>query len=224
MPVGAPAPTATGWSRAGSRPGEYPGAKDPREAARKLRTLLAAGIDHFVDLTEPHELVPYAETAAEEARGLSRPVEHERRPVADLSVPGSTSEMAGILDAIDGALEDGRTVYLHCWGGVGRTGTVVGCWLVRHGRTGDEALKQLAEWWQASGRWTASPVPGNPGAVPVRPGVGRAPEEGGHRTGSLSGLPPWAGGGGRARNDARVQVPGNVRADRRHGRRGAVQP
>ena len=31
-------------------------------------------------------------------------------------------------------------MYLHCWGGVGRTGTVVGCWLVRHGRTGDEAL------------------------------------------------------------------------------------
>ena len=46
------------------------------------------------------------------------------------------------------ALDDGRTVYLHCWGGVGRTGTVVGCWLVRHGRTGDEALQQLEEWWQ----------------------------------------------------------------------------
>ncbi len=24
-------------------------------------------------------------------------------------------------------------VYVHCWGGVGRTGTVVGCWLLRHG-------------------------------------------------------------------------------------------
>ena len=128
--------------------GEYPGARDPREAARKLRTLLAAGIDHFVDLTEPHELAPYAEIAADEARSLSMQVEHERRPVADLGVPGSPAEMAGILDAIDGALEAGRTVYLHCWGGVGRTGTVVGCWLVRHGQTGDEALEQLAEWWQ----------------------------------------------------------------------------
>ncbi len=128
--------------------GEYPGAKDSRKAARKLRTLLAVGIDHFVDLTEPHELVPYAEIAADEAGRLSRQVEHERRPVADQSVPGSPAEMATILDAIDGALEDGRTVYLHCWGGVGRTGTVVGCWLVRHGRTGEEALQQLDEWWQ----------------------------------------------------------------------------
>ena len=128
--------------------GEYPGAKDPREAARKLRTLLAAGIDHFVDLTEPHELAPYAEIGADEAGRLSKQVEHERRPIVDLSVPGNPAEMADILDAIDGALEDGRTVYLHCWGGVGRTGTVVGCWLVRHGRTGDQALQQLADWWQ----------------------------------------------------------------------------
>ena len=28
---------------------------------------------------------------------------------------------------------DGRKVYVHCWGGVGRTGTVVGCYLVRQG-------------------------------------------------------------------------------------------
>ena len=45
--------------------------------------------------------------------------------------------MAGLLDAIDTAMRDGKTVYLHCWGGVGRTGNVVGCSLVRHGHTGD---------------------------------------------------------------------------------------
>ena len=28
---------------------------------------------------------------------------------------------------------------MHCWGGVGRTGTVVGCWLVRHGLDGGDA-------------------------------------------------------------------------------------
>ena len=32
---------------------------------------------------------------------------------------------------------------MHCWGGVGRTGTTVGCWLVRHGRSGTEALAEL---------------------------------------------------------------------------------
>ncbi len=129
--------------------GEYPGAKDPDEAAARLRTLLLAGIDHFIDLTGTADrLEPYAAIAADEARRLSRHMEHEQHPVVDLGVPGSPREMADILDAIDDALDDGRTVYLHCWGGVGRTGTVVGCWLVRHGATGDEALGQIAEWWQ----------------------------------------------------------------------------
>jgi protein-tyrosine phosphatase len=66
----------------------------------------------------------------------------------DMSVPRRAAEMAAILDAIDDALGQGRTVYVHCWGGIGRTGAVVGCWLVRHGLTGQGALDQIAEWWQ----------------------------------------------------------------------------
>ena len=128
--------------------GEYPGARNRGEAADKLRALMSAGIDHFVDLTEPHELAPYAGIAVEEATRLGLRVEHKRHPIRDVQVPRARHEMAAILDAIDAALEEGRTVYVHCWGGVGRTGTVVGCWLVRHGRTGEEALAQVAEWWR----------------------------------------------------------------------------
>ena len=129
--------------------GEYPGAKDPREAATRLRALLRSGIDHFIDLTTPQDgLEPYIETAKREARGLGLSPGWERHAIADVSVPSSPEQMSSILNAIDAAMDDGRTVYLHCWGGVGRTGTVVGCWLVRRGHTGDEALEQIAEWWQ----------------------------------------------------------------------------
>ena len=132
--------------------GEYPGAIEPRNAATKLRSLLSAGIDHFIDLTEAGELLPYAEIAKEEARRLGLAVGYERQPIVDLSVPRRPEQMSNILDTIDAALDGGKTVYTHCWGGVGRTGTVVGCWLVRHGRTGDEALRQIAEWWRGMSR------------------------------------------------------------------------
>ena len=141
--------------------GEYPGASDPTEAAYKLRILLNAGIRRFIDLTEPYEgLKPYAEIAAEEARRLGTTVEYSRHSIVDLDVPHSARDTAEILDVIDEAVSAGKAVYVHCWGGVGRTGTVVGCWLVRHGRTGEQALEQIATWW--TGMEKAYRIPRSP--------------------------------------------------------------
>lgn len=129
--------------------GEYPGALSRREAADRLEVLLRAGLDHFIDLTQAHEpLEPYAGMAAQQAGRLGMEVVHERHAIVDMDVPRSPQQMVGILDAIDAALAGGRGVYVHCWGGIGRTGTVVGCWFVRHGRTGDQALAEIAERWQ----------------------------------------------------------------------------
>jgi hypothetical protein len=55
-----------------------------------------------------------------------------RKPIPDLGVP-SVRYMIEILDTIDAARSIGECVYVHCWGGRGRTGTVLGCWLARHG-------------------------------------------------------------------------------------------
>ena len=128
--------------------GEYPGGPTPALAEQKLCTILAAGVDHFIDLTEADEgLAPYAAILARLSDELGVSASHNRFPIRDVSVPEASSDMVRILDAIDTALSAGRTVYLHCWGGVGRTGTTVGCWLVRHGRTGEGALAHLAELW-----------------------------------------------------------------------------
>jgi protein-tyrosine phosphatase len=48
-----------------------------------------------------------------------------------MEVP-TEAEMIHILDTIDQALAEDRPVYVYCWGGHGRTGTVVGCYLRRH--------------------------------------------------------------------------------------------
>jgi protein-tyrosine phosphatase len=57
--------------------------------------------------------------------------------------------MKAILTEIDRGLKEGRTLYVHCWGGVGRTGTVVGCYLRQHGMNGEQSLEQLARWWSS---------------------------------------------------------------------------
>ena len=141
--------------------GEYPGAIDRDEAATTLRALLGSGVDHFIDLTETRDgLEPYAQIAEEEARSLGKTVVRDNHPITDLSVPQTPGQMVSILDAIDNALDNDRTVYVHCWGGIGRTGTVIGCWLVRHGCTGEEALAQVAEWWMGMAK--ASPYRSSP--------------------------------------------------------------
>jgi protein-tyrosine phosphatase len=65
-----------------------------------------------------------------------------RRPIRDLDIP-SKEQMVAILDEIDRFLGQGLPVYVHCWGGRGRTWTVVGCWLVRQGLDGQEALERI---------------------------------------------------------------------------------
>ena len=126
--------------------GEYPGDRDSDVAATRLAAFLDAGVRTFVDLTAPADgLVPYEPTLRRLAMGYD--VERLSFPIKDVSITDDDG-MCRILDAIDSALAADRTVYVHCWGGVGRTGTVVGCWLVRHGKTGDEALAEVARLFQ----------------------------------------------------------------------------
>jgi len=127
--------------------GEYPGNYNPEIARKRIDTLLEAGFETFIDLTKPNETVPYARTLLDQARAYEVDVKYHNFPIGDFGLP--TSElMKKILDTIDGELQEGHKIYLHCWGGIGRTGTTVGCYLVRHGKTGEEALQQLAKWWR----------------------------------------------------------------------------
>ena len=129
--------------------GEYPGDKDLARAKGKFESLLDKGIDQFIDLTESWDgLEPYARIAERLAIDLDRIVTVSKHPIRDQSIPRAKAQMTAILDDIDAALGNGRRVYVHCWGGVGRTGTVVGCWLVRHGASGDAALSQVDRWWR----------------------------------------------------------------------------
>lgn len=121
--------------------GEYPRNKDEESSRRKINALILSGVKAFIDLTEENDgLLPYSHFLDK--------VYHQRFPIRDLSTPDSTVVTVTILDTIDHHISRGRMVYLHCWGGVGRTGVIVGCWLARHGFKGKAALAKLHELWR----------------------------------------------------------------------------
>ncbi|MBE0644597.1 MAG: dual specificity protein phosphatase family protein [Bacteroidetes bacterium] len=131
--------------------GPYPGARRLSDIETNLLSLLDAGIDCFIDLTEVYEgqrfgrpLPPYEGLLSSIAEQRGTPIVYRRFPIEDMDVPDET-EMTAILDAIDQARKAGHHVYVHCLGGVGRTGTVVGCWLARHGiASGGQALRAIS--------------------------------------------------------------------------------
>lgn len=129
--------------------GEYPGRPNTLHMRQRAHALLRAGFDVFIDLTRPDEREPYYSSLLEHAGRYGLNVSHQRFAIGDLGLP-TVEGMVRILDAVDAALADGHNVYLHCWAGVGRTGTAVGCYLVRHGRSGEQALAHLARLYSTS--------------------------------------------------------------------------
>jgi hypothetical protein len=134
--------------------GEYPYSLVEDDGRERLRAFLDAGIRLFVDLTEPREsgrlgaLEPYADALLEEAAARGVAVRVVRHPVRDMSVPRDGS-LERIVDELEGAVARGEPAYVHCWGGIGRTGTAVAAFLSRRlALTGDEALDLLDALWQ----------------------------------------------------------------------------
>jgi protein-tyrosine phosphatase len=117
--------------------GRHPCAFGPENAPEEVDDLLSAGVTLFLDLTQAGELDPYSSLVAQHARYVNR-------PILDFSIPTS-DDLAATLDEIDDELAAGGLVYVHCWAGCGRTGVVVGSWLVRHGVEPQEALRRVAE-------------------------------------------------------------------------------
>lgn len=123
-PIAASYWVVEGWLLAS----EYPGDKREEICRQKLAAFIETGIASFIDLTFPNEgLKPYAEALAELSGGRVRRIS---LPIVDMKTP-SAALLASILDAIDAELAAGRATCVHCYGGIGRTGTVIGAWLKR---------------------------------------------------------------------------------------------
>jgi hypothetical protein len=127
--------------------GEHPAKFNEELTRKRLDALIEADFDTFIDLTHASETFPYANILLEEAQAYNMETAHHRFPIGDFGLP-TPKMMNAILDKIEESLQAERKIYLHCWGGIGRTGTTVGCYLVRQGKTAEQALEQLAALWR----------------------------------------------------------------------------
>lgn len=130
--------------------GEYPGNQSPNVAETRVRELVDKGVRTFIDLTTRVDgLAPYEpiflELDVDGAMGLKR----YSFEIPDMNIPSGPAVMRGVLDLIRAEIAAGRSCYVHCWGGIGRTGTAVGCWLRENGMDGEEALAEVQRLYES---------------------------------------------------------------------------
>lgn len=124
---------------------EYPGDSIESLAKEKINHAIKFGITHFIDLTQEGELHPYQHLLPKDGS-----VHYLRFPIRDAHAPESIEEVHGLTKYIETVLGDpNNAIYLHCWGGVGRTATIAACWYTfHHGTSYYTTICQLLEMWK----------------------------------------------------------------------------
>ena len=120
--------------------GEYPRNTNYNLSKRKIHSLENAGIKIFIDLTDKTDGLAKYDNFLNKA-------DYYNYPIIDVSVPANKQLTTDILNRIDESLIQDKKVYLHCLGGVGRTGVIVGCYLKRLGYRNYNVMDKLNELW-----------------------------------------------------------------------------
>jgi len=126
--------------------GRYPVNGTNVELHPSVHKLLDMGMRCFINLTHPTEryLPDYSGILDSIQSTDQATIQYHRFGIQDYDLP-TPELMIQILNTIDENIAANNPVYLHCHAGRGRTGTVVGCWLIRHGAKSDQVLGQIAD-------------------------------------------------------------------------------
>ena len=111
---------------------------------RDLRAVAAWGAAGLVSLIEQAEFEVLNITALPQTvRGLDLWWRH--LPIEDMCAPGDDFERRWREDGafLRSALQSGESFALHCWAGLGRTGTIAARLLVELGSTPSEAMRTV---------------------------------------------------------------------------------
>jgi len=102
-----------------------------------------AGVRAVLSLLESQEeedLDLRGEGAEVRKQGLS----FSSYPIPDRQVPSSEAKLAQVLEKLDHALTSGENVVVHCRQGVGRSGLVAACLLIKRGMSPGAAVEKVS--------------------------------------------------------------------------------
>ena len=127
--------------------GGYPGSVDEQVAHEYAQAMATARFDTYVCLMESDELArfrPYTELIASAGAQLTPPLpvlDHVHFPIPDRGLPRDETDLLALVRDMLARMSQGRKLYVHCWGGHGRTGTVVAVLLAHlHGISAKTSL------------------------------------------------------------------------------------
>ena len=86
-------------------------------------------------------IVSLTETAPPELTGTDR-FEVLWLPIDDMAAPAG-EQIERFVEFVDTVLATGKAVGVHCLAGLGRTGTMIACYLVSQGKSAEEAIAQV---------------------------------------------------------------------------------
>lgn len=119
--------------------GSYPGHPELNVHMKILDSILDCGVTTFVSLLEAHEQSMFRPYKAY-VKSLAPQTEFVELPIPDMGVTDDKiiSEVADTI--ADGINNRNKVYYIHCWGGHGRSGTLVALVLNKLGLPCKEAL------------------------------------------------------------------------------------
>lgn len=115
-----------------------------RDLATDLAVIERWGAHTLISLIEDHEFEALEVTGLGEA-AQARGLEWRHWPIRDRDVPDERFDAgwAAGIDTIASDLQTGRSIVLHCMGGLGRTGTVAALLLTYFGLPASEAVQRV---------------------------------------------------------------------------------
>jgi protein-tyrosine phosphatase len=102
-----------------------------------------AGIDMVLSLLTPDE---ESEMDLRDEAGAARTqgMEFDSFPIPDRQIPRSEAKWSEVLEKVTRTLSDGKNVVVHCRQGIGRSGLLAACLLVRKGMSPGAAVDSVS--------------------------------------------------------------------------------